>query len=151
MSGSSERFLCFRIGADNFAIPLLAVKQVIGMPEVTPVPQMPGHFLGIMNLRGQVVSVVDLRRRLGVKPEKSNETSVVIIDCESHHLGLVVDEVQSVLSPSADELSPAPALGESPAGRYITGVYRNGDRLILIMDVLHLLSSDEMMAMKAAG
>ena len=75
-----ERFLCFSLGAEEYAIPLLVVREVIAMPEYTPVPYTPPYFLGIMNLRGQVISVMDLRQKLGLKPRSDAETTVIICD-----------------------------------------------------------------------
>lgn len=147
-----DRYLCFRIANDEFAMPLLSVKQVIGMPEVTPVPQVPSYFVGIMNLRGQVISVIDLRQKLGIKATDNQDKSVIIFDLDSHSIGLVVDEVHSVLSPEQNHMSPPPDLGRTPASDYITAVYRREDRLILVMDMMRVLSKeDRNAAMKAAA
>ncbi|PWU19334.1 MAG: chemotaxis protein CheW [Bdellovibrio sp.] len=144
MSSSFDRYLCFKVAQEEFAIPLLTVKQVIGMPEVTTVPQVPSYFLGIMNLRGQVISIIDLRLKLGIKTqEQGAEKSVIIIEMDSHSIGLVVDEVHSVLSAIAENLSPPPDLGRSPAGEYVSAVYRKDDKLILIIDILKILSVDD--------
>lgn len=152
MRGALDRYLCFKIADDEFAIPLLQVKQVIGMPEVTTVPQVPSYFLGIMNLRGQVISIVDLRLKLGIKPKDTAEKSVVIIDLDAHSIGLVVDEVNSVLTPAPEHMSPPPDLGRTPASEYVTAVYRKENKLILMMDVLRILSKDDRSnAVKAAA
>lgn len=152
MSSALDRFLCFKIANDEFAIPLLTVKQVIGMPEVTTVPQVPNYFLGIMNLRGQVISIIDLRVKLGIKAQDTPEKSVIIIDLDSHSIGLVVDEVNSVLSPSQDQMSPPPDLGRSAASEYVTSVYRRDDKLILMIDIMRILSKeDRSAALRAAA
>lgn len=152
MSGALDRFLCFKIANDEFAIPLLTVKQVIGMPDVTVVPQVPSYFLGIMNLRGQVISIIDLRTKLGIKSVDTAEKSVIIIDLDSHSIGLVVDEVNSVLSPSQDQMSPPPDLGRSAASEYVTAVYRREDKLILMIDIMRILSKeDRSTAIRAAA
>ena len=75
---NKERFLCFSLGVEEYAIPLLEVREVIAMPEYTPVPYTPPYFLGIMNLRGQVISVMDLRQKLGVTARGDAETTVII-------------------------------------------------------------------------
>lgn len=93
--GVSQRYLTFRLAQEFFAIPLLQVKEVIAMPEVTPVPQTPPHFIGIMNLRGQVITVLDLRLKLGIKPQKGAETAVVIRDLADVSVGVVVDSVEA--------------------------------------------------------
>lgn len=81
------RYLCFNLGHEEFAIPLLSIKEVIGMPDVTPIPQSPPHFLGIMNLRGQVISILDLRQKLTIKPSNVEDPSVMILDLPNYKLG----------------------------------------------------------------
>lgn len=143
MNQDLNRFLCFSLGTDEFAIPLLSVKEVIGMPELTPIPQSPSHYLGMMNLRGQVISVIDLRVKLGVKSTKNAETSVVIIDLGENSMGVVVDSVNSVLSPAVDQLSPPPDLAKTPASEFVQSVYRRDDKLVLILDIFKILSRED--------
>lgn len=93
-----NRYLNFSLGEEEFAIPLLSVKEVIAVPETTPIPHTPPHFLGIMNLRGQVISVIDLRKKFSINTKNTEETSVIILDLKNHFLGVVVDSVTSVLA-----------------------------------------------------
>ncbi|OQW47966.1 MAG: hypothetical protein A4S09_14305 [Proteobacteria bacterium SG_bin7] len=134
-NSKGERFLSFSLGTEEYAIPLLTVKEVIAMPEITPLPHTPSHFLGIMNLRGQVISIVDLRIKLAIKPSNSVETAVIICDLGTLNLGVVVDSVNSVLSPKDNELSGKPAIQSTKNMDYVTGVYRKDKKLILFLDV----------------
>ena len=143
MSQDTNRFLCFTLGTDDFAMPLLSVREVIGLPELTPIPQAPSYFLGMMNLRGQVISVIDLRVKLGIKGNKGSETSVIIIDLGEHFLGLVVDSVNSVISPTKDEISPPPDLSRTPASEFVDAVYRKDNKLVLILDIIRVLSKED--------
>ena len=95
---SGERYLCFSLGEETFAIPLLSVREVIAVPEITRVPQTPAHFMGIMNLRGQVISILDLRTKMGIKVQKTSETPVIICDLSPLCVGVVVDSIQAVLN-----------------------------------------------------
>src|SRR5687767_11797892 len=95
---TSNRYICFRLGDEEFAIPLLSVREVIGVPNVTPVPQTPSYFLGIMNLRGLVISVMDLRLKMNIKGKDSAESTVIILDLGNYNLGVLVDEVISVIA-----------------------------------------------------
>jgi purine-binding chemotaxis protein CheW len=141
------RFLCFSLGVEEYAIQLLAVKEVIGMPEITPVPQTPPYFLGIMNLRGAVISVMDLRHKLGIKPGSSDETTVIILDLGDYCLGIVVDCVNSVLSLSMDDIAKKPVLESGKSTDYVTGVYRKEDRLVLLLDIAKALSIEDRSAL----
>ena len=139
----SLRYLCFHLAKEEFAIPLLSIKEVIGFPEITAVPQSPSHFLGIMNLRGQVISVMDLRLKLGIKAGKTDETSVVILDLGDHQLGVVVDQVNSVLLLGGEEISDRPGIDNSKAFDYITGVFRKNEKLIFVLDIARALSVED--------
>lgn len=137
------RYLCFGLGEEEFAIPLLTVKEVMAMPEVTPIPQTPAHFLGIVNLRGSVISVMDLRLKLGIKPSKSEETTVVILDLGEMHMGIAVDRVNSVQALTKDQVSEKPMIDSSKSNDYITGVFRKESHLILLVDISRALSLED--------
>ncbi len=136
----NSRYLCFNLAKEEFGIPLLAIKEVIGYPEFTPIPQAPTHFLGIMNLRGQVISVMDLRVKLGIKPSRTEETSVIILDLGDYNLGVVVDQVNAVHLLSAEEMGEKPVVENSKNHDYITGVFRKEEHLILLLDIAKALS-----------
>lgn len=140
---NESRYLCFNLGAEELAIPLLTVKEVIGLPEVTPLPQAPAYFKGIMNLRGQILSILDLRTRLGIKPASQDETSVIILDLNESSIGVIVDRVNSVLQIEEKDLAPKPTVDNSKTHEYINGVYRKDDKLVLIIDVARILSTQD--------
>ena len=141
---STLRYLSFSLGTEEYAVPLLTVREVIAVPEITPVPSAPVHFLGIMNLRGQVISIVDLRLKLGIKSSKSAETSVIICDLEEIVIGIVVDSINSVLSPKQEEISIKPEIQNNRNTSYITSVYQNGQKLVLILDVKKALGMEDL-------
>ena len=140
---TQSRYLCFSLGMEEYAIPLLTVKEVIAMPEITPVPQTPSYFLGIMNLRGQVITILDLRQKLAIKPLGNAETSVIICDFNNFSVGVVVDAINSVLAPEPNTISAKPDLQSSKASAYITGVYRKEKRLVLFLDVFKSLNIED--------
>jgi purine-binding chemotaxis protein CheW len=150
--GSGARYLSFSLGAGEYAIPLLAVREVIAMPEFTPIPNTPAYFLGIMNLRGQVISVIDLRHKLGIKALNSPETAVIICDLSPLSIGVVVDSINSVLSPADSELSPRPDIQSSANSEYVTGVYRKEKSLVLFLDLAKTLNVEDKTALaRGAG
>lgn len=141
MSASNEhRYLCFNLGQEEYGIPLLSVKEVIGLPPITPVPQTPSYFLGIINLRGQVITVMDLRTKLGIKSKESQETAVIICDLMPNSIGVVVDSINSVIAPMEEQLSERPEVGGSKNHDYIQGVYRSDDRLVLLLNIAKTLN-----------
>jgi purine-binding chemotaxis protein CheW len=148
---TGERFLSFSLGPEEYAIPLLTVKEVIAMPEITPIPFTPTYFLGIMNLRGQVISVLDLRQKFNIKGSTSNETSVVICEFNPICLGVVVDSINSVITPAENEVSPKPDIQSSINTDYITQVYRKDKRLVLFMNIVKALSLEDQLAISRAA
>ena len=145
---NSKRFLCFNLEKEEFAIPLISVREVIGVPEVTPIPQSPNYFLGIMNLRGQVLSVMDLRTKLGIKSTRTDETAVIILDLGDYHLGVMVDQVNSVVELNDSDVSEKPPIDSSKIAESITGVFRRNDKLILMLDVYKSLSLEDRKSIK---
>lgn len=140
----NERYLSFTLGGEELAIPLLSVKEVLAMPDVTPVPQSPPHFLGIMNLRGQILSIIDLRKKLNIEPGESREVSVIICDFGDNHVGYVVDTVNSVFATTESDLSPAPEVqGSTKGAQLISWVYKKEKNLVLILDPQRLFNATD--------
>ena len=146
--GEIIRYLDFSLGTEEYAIPLLSVKEVIAFPEFTPIPYTPTHFLGIMNLRGQVISVIDLRIKFGIKAQNTVETVVIICDLNPICLGIVVNSVNSVLTIAQSEINPKPDIQSSKASDYITGVTRKDKNLILLLDIARALEVADYTAIK---
>jgi purine-binding chemotaxis protein CheW len=148
---TSERYLAFSLKKEQYAIPLLQVKEVIGMTEATPIPNSPPYFRGIINLRGLVISVIDLRLKLQLdKPENGPETSIIILDLNNLCLGVIVDSINSVLALNREDISPAPD-ATSAKDQYLTGVARKDNRLTLLLDIRSTLNVDDLTALKSAA
>lgn len=139
-----ERYLCFTLGTGSYAIPLLFVKEVIGNVQTTPIPQAPAHFKGIMNLRGQVISVIDLRQKLKIqKKSESAEETIVIVDVQSVHLGFIVDSVDRVAMWDPSHLSPPPEL-QGPVGKnLILNVAKEAESMTLILNLPMVLDAED--------
>ena len=140
---NSNRYICFNLGVQEYGVPLLSIKEVLGLPEVTPIPQCPNYFLGIMNLRGKVISVMDLRTKIGIKTQNNNETSVMILDLGDQLLGVVVDKVNAVITINMKDIAEAPKIEESKATDYIENVYRHNEQLILLISIAKALSIED--------
>ncbi len=137
----TEKFLNFMVGTESFAVPLLKVHEVIGMPELTAIPQAPQHVVGITNLRGQIITVFDLRSCLKAQ-SKGEQPSVIICDMPFGQLGLIVDSVSSVLSPEPEKISPVPPGSRASHHDFITSIYAQAQELILMLDVEKLISRE---------
>ncbi len=148
-NADNQRYLTFSLGNEHYAIPLLSVKEVIANIETTPVPYTPSYFKGIMNLRGHVISIIDLRMKFKMaKAELKPETSIIILDLNPFFIGVIVDSIESVLSFSLDEIGPAPDIESTIKTDFIKGVARKDKRLILILDVAATLNVEDLKAIK---
>jgi purine-binding chemotaxis protein CheW len=144
-----NRYLAFSLSGEEYAVPLLSVKEVIGIPEITPIPFAPPHFLGIMNLRGQIVSVLDLRTKFGMKEAaRSEESALIILNLDPIFLGVVVDSVNKVIGVLASEISDPPELLDVNAAAFLTGVARKEDKLILLLDIVKTLDIEDLAAIE---
>lgn len=131
-----DRFMEFSIGDEDYSIPLLMVREVISVPETTPIPKAPKHFLGIMNLRGQVISIVDLRQKLGIKAKEENEDeAVIIVDLQGMNIGIVVDSINKVLAFSTNDIQDMPELQTQVNSDYIIGVFKKEEGLSVLIDI----------------
>jgi len=146
----NNRFLCFSLGEAEYAVPLLTVKEVLALPEITPVPQTLPHFLGIMNLRGQVISVMDLRIKLSIKPTESPETAVIILDLKPNLVGVVVDAINSVIHPTQEQISDKPEIQSQKNTDYIQAVYSENERMILLLDIQKTLNLGDQLSIANA-
>lgn len=150
-SDANTRYLVFRLVNEEYAVPLLKVKEVIAMTDITPVPYTPSYFKGIMNLRGQVISVIDLRLKFKMsKAEMSQETSIIILDVYPLSLGIIVDSIDSVLAVEPQEIQPPPDVESQVRADYITGVTKKDKKLILLLDIENTLSVADLKALKQA-
>lgn len=133
------RYICFTLGSQNFAIPLLQVKEVIGNIEITPIPQSPSYYKGIMNLRGQVIPVIDLRTKLGIQKGTAKEVTIIILDFNPHSLGVIVDSIESVNSYEAKDISVAEEADLFIKSEFILGVAKKDKGLTMILHLKAIL------------
>lgn len=142
---SIDRHLIFSLGSEEYSVPLLCVKEVIETPDITPVPHTPAYYLGIMNLRGQVISVIDLRLKLkGSKQELGKKTAIIILDFGSFCLGIAVSAVNRVLALGAADIKERPRIESQESVDYIMGVAYRDKKLILLLDVSKALNVNDL-------
>lgn len=135
-AGEGERFLVFNLAKESYAIPIARIKECIALTDITPVPNTPPHFRGVINLRGQMVSIVDLRIRLKMaKAESTRRTPIVILDVPEVSVGVIVDSIERVVAAAPSEIQPPPVVETTVKTEFITGTIRKQDRMIFVLDV----------------
>jgi purine-binding chemotaxis protein CheW len=143
-----KELVSFRIGREDFGVDILMVQEIIRLPEITPIPNAPGFIVGVINLRGKIIPVVDLRQRLkilGNEPEgDSRKTRIMIIELNNRVTGFIVDTVVGILKAPASEIEPTPDLVSSSIEvEYIAGVIKLSSRLIILLDFMKILKPRE--------
>jgi len=138
------QLVTFRLGNEEFSLDILRVQEIIRHMELTRVPRTPDFVDGVINLRGRVIPVLDLRKRFGLpSEERTNETRIIVVDVDNKTVGLKVDAVSEVLRPPADTVEPAPAIVTGVESDYIKGVGKLEGRLLILLDVEKILTRTE--------
>jgi purine-binding chemotaxis protein CheW len=138
------QLVTFRLGNEEFSLDILKVQEIIRHMNLTRVPKTPEFVDGVINLRGRVIPVLDLRKRFGLpKDENTNETRIIVVDVDNRTVGLKVDAVSEVLRLPADTVEPPPAIITGVESDYIKGVGKLDGRLLILLDVAKILSCTE--------
>ena len=145
-AGGSAEYLSFRLGAEEYGIDILRVQEIRSFEEPTRIANSPPHLKGVVNLRGVIVPVVDLRIKLGCeKIEYNSFTVVIVLNVKGRVVGAVVDSVSDVLELAHDQIRPAPEMANAAVGTaFITGIASVGERMLILMDIESLMASADM-------
>ena len=140
------QWVTFHLENEKYGIKVMQVQEVLRMTEIAPVPGAPHYVLGIINLRGNVVTVIDTRRRFGLPDaEADDETRIVIIEADNNVVGILVDSVAEVVALRASEIETAPNVGNDESSKYIEGVATLDNELLILIDINKLLTDEEWM------
>ncbi len=135
------KFLTFFLAGEEYGLEILKVQEIIGMMDITPVPRAPEHVRGVINLRGKVIPIMDLRLRFGMEAaERTAETCVIVVEANRIQTGIVVDQVSEVLDVPQDAIEDAPAFGADVRTDYILGIGKSQGRVRLLLDIDHVLA-----------
>ena len=142
---TTREVLVFILGAEEYAVDILKVQEIRGYEKVTPLPGAPAYLKGVVNLRGTIVPVIDLRIKFGMaEPRYDSFTVVVILRLAGRVIGVVVDGVSDVVQLGERDVQPAPHLGSVVDATFIAGLATKDGRMILLLDIEKLLSSGEL-------
>jgi len=139
------QLVTFSIGEEEFGVDILKVQEIIRTMEITKVPKAPNFVEGVINLRGKVIPIIDLRRRFGLSSkEHDKHTRIIVIEINNMIVGFVVDSVSEVLRIPASTVEPPPAVVAGMESEYISGVGKLQDRLLILLDLDRLLSNEDL-------
>jgi purine-binding chemotaxis protein CheW len=153
-NADGQQFLSFLLDDEEFGIDILRVQELRGWTAVTKVPDMPEYLKGVLNLRGAIIPVIDLRLRFGLTPKAYGPTTVVIVvkvntAGTERIMGIIVDAVAETYNLSTDAIQPPPKMGGVINSEYIMGLVAQGDKMVVLMDVDELMNSGELAVAQA--
>ncbi len=148
----THQFVSFRLSNEEYGIPILRVQEIIRYEELTRIPQSEEFIDGVLNLRGRVVPVIDLRKRFTLTDaERNNATRIVVVEIDNQVVGLIVDAVNEVQTIEENQIDPPPPLGTGISAEYIYGMGKIDDRLIILLNIERILKEEEKAAMAEAA
>lgn len=137
------RWVTFRLADEVYGINVMQVQEVLRMTDVAPVPGAPHFVMGIINLRGNVVTVLDTRKLLDLMPGEITESSrIMIIESGKVTVGLLVDSVAEVVNISSGDIDPPPSVGNEESSRYIQGIYSTNEQILILIDLNKLITEE---------
>jgi len=151
-SSDGHQYLTFLLGDESYGFEILRVQEIKGYTGLTRIPNTPECIKGILNLRGTIVPIVDLRMKFGLEPIEYNKlTVIIVVEVCTRTMGIIVDEVSDVLSFPDKDIKPAPEFGRAVDVSYISGIGRIGEKLVTLLALDRLLSEDEVERVEVAA
>jgi purine-binding chemotaxis protein CheW len=149
------KYLTFTLAEEEYGLSLLKIKEIIGMMPITPVPQTPDFVKGVINLRGRVIPVMDLRLKFGLPGmDYTDRTCIIVVEIEGELgkvlIGIVVDSVSEVLQIKGDKIEDTPAMGANVGTEYILGIAKTDSGVKILLDIDRILKSSELTLMERA-
>ena len=141
---SGGKFLTFFLGNEEYGIAILKVQEIIGMMNITTVPRTPSFIRGVINLRGKVIPIIDLRLKFAMPSvDQTEETCIIVVQAQGVEMGLVVDRVSEVLDIASADIDEAPSFGTDVETDYLLGIAKSEGRVKLLLDIDRVLSTPE--------
>ena len=154
--GSVDKHLIFSLGSEEFGIQVLAIKEIIGMQEITVVPKMPRHIKGVINLRGQVIPVIDLSLKFSLVPQEyTYRTCIIVVRCRTMNgdrlIGAIADGVSEVLTIPEEDIESSPDFGSGDPIPYLLGMAKVHGKVKLLLDIHEVFRTEEVIKIETAN
>jgi purine-binding chemotaxis protein CheW len=139
------KYLTFVLGTEEYGIEILKVREIIGIMDITSVPQTPDYMKGVINLRGKVIPVIDLRLKFSMtEQEHTQETCTIVVEVNDSLIGIIVDTVSEVVDVGSEEIEDTPQLGQGIDTDFITGLGKVKGKIIILLDIEKVMSTEEL-------
>jgi len=149
---SSMQVVCFKVGSEEYGIEILRVQEILKLPKITTLPKSADYILGLFDLRGKVVPVINLSRKFGIDEQVSINKNIraIVVDIGTKRVGLAIDSVSHVIKVDSKDIEPPPPIVKGISGRYITGIAKIDKGFVIILDINQIFSSEELSGISAA-
>ena len=138
------KYLTFVLAQEEYGLEILKVREIIGMMDITAVPRTPDFVKGVVNLRGKVIPVVDLRLKFSMpEAQRTEETCIIVVYLGDIEMGIIVDKVSEVLDISGEDIEPAPSFGVDVDTEFILGIGKSGGKVTILLDINKVLTKEE--------
>ena len=141
--GLGGKYLTFKLAGEVYGLGILKVREIVKIMDITAVPQMPDFAKGVVNLRGKVIPVIDMRLRFGLTEAKYDDETCIIVVNVAREIGVIVDTVEEVVDIGEDQIEPPPMVGSQVDTRFILGMGKVGERVNILLDIDRILDDDE--------
>jgi purine-binding chemotaxis protein CheW len=146
---TEEKFLTFVLNNEVYGIEILKVREIIGLMDITNVPQTPDYMKGVINLRGKVIPVIDLRLKFSMPEEEhTQETCTIVVEVDNTSIGIIVDNVSEVMEIKGDEIEDTPQFGQGIDTNFIMGLGKTKETIVILLDIAMVLSTEELEIVK---
>ncbi len=144
------KYLTFFLAGEEYGLEILKVSEIIGLQPITRVPRMPEFVRGVINLRGKVIPITDLRMKFGMDAEDSEDSCIIVVQMRGIQTGIVVDRVSEVVAITEADIEDAPSFGAGIRTEFLLGIGKTGERVKLLLDIDKVLATTELAALEAA-
>ena len=149
-SSRAGKYLTFYLEAEEYGLEILKVQEIIGVLPITRVPRMPSFVKGVINLRGKVISIVDLRAKFGMDASTTGESCIIVVQVRGVQLGILVDRVSEVKAIKGEEIADAPSFGTEVDTEFLLGIAKGAGRVTLLLDIDRVLTTAEVLDLTRA-
>jgi purine-binding chemotaxis protein CheW len=146
--------VCFKVGSEEYGIEILKVQEILKLPKITKLPKSADYILGLIDLRGKVIPIIDLSLKFGISDQVSGQTKnlrAIVVNINNKKVGLAIDAVSHVIRVDNKDIEPAPPIVKGISGRYIVGIAKVDKGFVIVLDITQIFSHEELNAIVATG
>lgn len=150
---SSMQIVCFKVGTEEYGIEILRVQEILKLPKVTKLPKSADFIMGLIDLRGKVIPIINLSRKFGIDDGVKSDKNIraIVVDIGNKRVGLAIDSVSHVIKVDSKDLEPAPPIVKGISGRYIVGIAKVDKAFVIVLDINQIFSTEELSTIVTVG